>query len=508
MTKLAPLVLAVSLAAACQRTATSGSVRDDLDVAAEHGARLFAEHCAICHGADGGGQGRAELFPPARNFRTGRFRIVSSANGAPTDGDLLRVLKRGLPGSAMPAFAGLSEVELELLVRHVRELALEGLAQEIEDAARRTGEKVSPEEARELAVERMAPGPVLHAAPFTGAPDLARGRDLYRVECARCHGEDGRGRENVPRVNADGRLDWARDFTAGFLEGGASRDDLWRRIVIGLPGSAMPGASITAPEDLHALVGYVQSLIPPGSETARVQERHTIRAPRVASVDSVAWDSIGATSVVLAPLVWNAESIVEATVAAAHDGERLAVRVSWKDETPDRASPEGDVQSDGCALQLSTAQSPPLFGMGSASAPTNIWHWKAFHFGDVAGLLDQTERPHRVLDDPLREPPAAVDAPYVLLPDPSEAAESIRTTGPDSLGRALRDSFQMQALPRHSGDRWEVVFVRALAPRAEGEVALEPGRRVQLACAVWNGSAGDHDGRKSIGIWHELALEP
>jgi hypothetical protein len=31
---------------------------------------------------------------------------------------------------------------------------------------------------------------------------------------------------------------------------------------------------------------------------------------------------------------------------------------------------------------------------------------------------------------------------------------------------------------------------------------------VPVAFAVWNGSAGDRDGKKSVTIWQELALAP
>jgi hypothetical protein len=40
-----------------------------------------------------------------------------------------------------------------------------------------------------------------------------------------------------------------------------------------------------------------------------------------------------------------------------------------------------------------------------------------------------------------------------------------------------------------------------------GEVELSPGARVPVAFAVWNGSAGDRDGKKSVTIWQELVLE-
>jgi hypothetical protein len=51
-----------------------------------------------------------------------------------------------------------------------------------------------------------------------------------------------------------------------------------------------------------------------------------------------------------------------------------------------------------------------------------------------------------------------------------------------------------------------VQFTRALSG-ARGDVRLSPGVRVPVAFAIWNGSAGDRDGKKSVTIWQELMLE-
>jgi len=37
-------------------------------------------------------------------------------------------------------------------------------------------------------------------------------------------------------------------------------------------------------------------------------------------------------------------------------------------------------------------------------------------------------------------------------------------------------------------------------------VALTPGKRAAVSFAVWNGSAGDRDGKKSVTIWQELVI--
>jgi DMSO reductase family type II enzyme heme b subunit len=55
---------------------------------------------------------------------------------------------------------------------------------------------------------------------------------------------------------------------------------------------------------------------------------------------------------------------------------------------------------------------------------------------------------------------------------------------------------------------YRVMFRRPLAPMGERSAALTPGTLVPVGFAVWNGSAGDRDGKKSVTIWQDLFIEP
>src|SRR3981081_2192504 len=52
-----------------------------LNSRAPRGARVFARHCAVCHGPNGRGNGPAapSLFPRPRDFSSGRFKYKSTA---------------------------------------------------------------------------------------------------------------------------------------------------------------------------------------------------------------------------------------------------------------------------------------------------------------------------------------------------------------------------------------------------------------------------------------------
>ena len=232
------------------------------------GIALYARHCANCHGdlGDGAGVTAANLWPRPRNFREGRFRLVSTMSGIPTDDNLLAVLRHGIPGSSMPDFKHLSEAELRALIEYVRALTFGGAVERFQQLVEQ-GE-IEPEEVYRRANERCTPGPVL-AVPKQFPPptpaSIARGADVYAKTCASCHGPTGRG--DGPQVsqlvNMDGSRARPRDLTLGRFKGGADPADVYARIMLGLPGSPMPASNTLPQEDILHLINYVLSLSQP-----------------------------------------------------------------------------------------------------------------------------------------------------------------------------------------------------------------------------------------------------
>src|SRR3990172_12683985 len=54
------------------------------------GKRVYEKQCVACHGTDGRGEGEAAylLYPKPRDFTAGAYRLVSTWERGPTDGDL------------------------------------------------------------------------------------------------------------------------------------------------------------------------------------------------------------------------------------------------------------------------------------------------------------------------------------------------------------------------------------------------------------------------------------
>ena len=488
----------------------SASAEVPLPAGSQRGSELYQQHCSVCHGDLGAGDGPAApyLLPAARDFTTGRFRLVSTVDRVPSEADLVASLRRGLPGSAMPAFGWLPERDLWSLAAHVRQLAVEGRARELAPS-------LGEDEALRTAARELTPGPPLRLGPSVrvDAEVRALGAALYSRHCAVCHGDDGKGRHEQPRRNEDGSLNWARDFTAGILKGGASHEALARRIALGIPGTAM-GATELSERELGALVAHVRSLVPTGAEARLVHRARRIAAQRVdgpvpADPADERWNDVPEEDIVLAPLWWRDDALVGASLSALHDGERLAIRLRWEDDSADYRPFGLTAETDAAALQLTTLRVPQLFGMGSERHPANLWHWRALRFEDEAGLLDLLDvTPHMRSDS--RRGEVRLDAP-VYVPTlgeiaPSSRADSARASGVGEVERQSDERVAVRA--RAAAGGWEVVFSRSLERASDEEVQLLPGDQVRVACALWNGSAGDRGGRKSISIWHTLVLAP
>ncbi len=212
------------------------------------GRRTYEKLCAACHGRDGRGDGEAAsvLSPKPRNFTTGKYALVSTWDRIPTDEDLYKTISRGMPGSAMPSWGYLSEMERWGLVHYIKTFAGRTWTVQPASASKLEGEtgtgviRVPPEppltpEARALALERYADG------------------------CASCHGRTGRGDSHEELKDEQGYPVRPPDLTLGVLKGSPDPRDLYRLIVAGMPGTPMPMSDWAYGEDAWHLVRLIRS---------------------------------------------------------------------------------------------------------------------------------------------------------------------------------------------------------------------------------------------------------
>lgn len=214
----------------------------------ERGARVYRVACESCHGRQGDGKGVAAyaLDPQPRDFVRAVYRYRSTPTGSlPTDADLTRTVRMGLPSTAMPAFAAiLSSQEVTDVVAYIKAFSQRFDEEEVDD-------------------------PIDIPTPAAMNPaSVERGRAAYeKAQCGKCHGAGGRGDgwANEDDMRDDlGRVVRPRDFTSGVYRCGNTKQDVYRILFTGLDGTPMPGYEDSlAPSEIYDLVNFLLSLEQP-----------------------------------------------------------------------------------------------------------------------------------------------------------------------------------------------------------------------------------------------------
>lgn len=176
--------------------------------AKEMGQRLFLNYCAQCHGSDAGG---SKGFP---NLADSDWLY----GGEPAD--IRTTILQGRAG-VMPAFAHLSGVEQSDVAHYVRNMA-------------------------GLAADQLK---------------SARGAEVFKANCAACHGGDGKGNTAMGAPNLTDKT---------WLYGG-SEASIIETIAKGRNGMMPAHQEILTPEKVHLLTAYVWGLS--NHKTATVSQK-------------------------------------------------------------------------------------------------------------------------------------------------------------------------------------------------------------------------------------------
>jgi mono/diheme cytochrome c family protein len=232
-----------------------------------HGHELYVTYCSACHGMEGDGKGPAAvgLRPPPRNFKQGQFKFAAVASGQlPNDEDLLRIVQKGLHGSAMLPWNDVPERDLLDIIQYLKTL--------------------SPKWAEKTPGEPIVPGP----DPWGDARKaeaVTRGMKVYHglAQCLSCH-PAYESKETVEAASMElsrreatlrpdpyhaemkesdyGVKIMPPDFTRDHVRSGEALTDIYRTIASGIGGTAMPTWKGALPDDdIWAMSYYVRSLI-------------------------------------------------------------------------------------------------------------------------------------------------------------------------------------------------------------------------------------------------------
>jgi len=234
------------------------------------GQIAYVLHCRACHGDKGDGKGPAAagVRPPPRDFTLGSFKFGAVPGGTlPNDDDFLRIARFGLHGTAMRAWDGVPEPNLLAIIQYLKTFS----------------ERWKDEEPGEPIVPTPDPWQGKDAAA------VDRGRAVYHAlaQCLGCHPAFAPKRyiyEATQQLKGKGTTKFRQDMYGSELtksEYGVKLlppdftrtdlrsvrpehqlEDLYRVIVSGVGGTAMPTWRGALPEeDLWALVHFVNSLV-------------------------------------------------------------------------------------------------------------------------------------------------------------------------------------------------------------------------------------------------------
>jgi DMSO reductase family type II enzyme heme b subunit len=448
---------------------------------AARGKQLYGAKCALCHGPDGKGDGPAaeRLLPRPRDFTAGKYKIRTTSGPLPTDDDLVRIIRDGMPGTSMPAWGAVIKdaKDMQALVGHVKGFA-EGFKSGKPEPAKMPSEVGSSE------------------------ASIKRGKEMFEaIECNKCHGQAGRG---DPAPGSDLKDDWgnpvrpANLHKAWTFRGGHERKDVVTRLVTGVAGTPMPTFAGTVDDykafkkqeseekkdpkifddwkdaSLWDLANYVRSLGPDRPNWASLLIVPAVTGREVPSdPNDEFWRTRPGANfplvgqVIVDPRNFN-PTIDMVTVRAVHTPQEIVFHLTWDD--PSASDPgKGAPKPDMLALQFPTGTGEgerPYFLMGDGGHPVYLMTWQA-----GAG------------------PGEATATGVGKLAPQSGAAVSVK-------GQAVYDAGQYRAVLR-----------RPLKTDDKSDFVFPVGQFFPMAFWAWDGSEGDEGARAAISTWYHVRLE-
>lgn len=208
------------------------------------GAELYYRYCWGCHGARGNGDGEnapyLNILP--RNFVAATFKCRSTPTGTlPLDSDLYNSIGRGFNFTNMPSWIALTAQNRADLVAFIKTFSARWVTE-------KPGDPIQ-----------------IPAEPKLTVESIKHGGELFqKLECWKCHGQEGRGDGPSASTLTDSNDQPIRPYnftTDNRSKCGHTNTDLYRIFMTGLDGTPMPSfADVVKPDDAWDLVHYLRTL--------------------------------------------------------------------------------------------------------------------------------------------------------------------------------------------------------------------------------------------------------
>ena len=446
---------------------------------AERGKAVYEKRCIYCHGEEGDADVAVaeRLNPPPRDFSEGQYKIKTTGfdDPVPNDSDLFRMIRDGMPGTAMPGWSDmLSDRQMWDLVAYIKIFA--GLDEEKPSDQLDYGTQVASSE-----------------------DSIAKGMELFGDRCTECHGDSGTGVAIKKLKNDAGARTWPRNLTKPWtFRASADPKDIFTRITVGIPGTQMP--SFADPKSKKKLsieqrwhvANYVVT-VAKTDKTVR-PENTVVGADKIdgelpAAADDPRWQASPPTTFFLVPQIiakdrFFTPSNDTITVRALYNDKHIALLLEWDDRTesiPGDAKAESiadpPIGEDAVAVQLPvtipTGMEKPYFGMGDAAHPVNLWQWKS-------GTSSQ-----------------------------AQSVGLTNATGFKNIEERDARAVGLRAKGSYGKGSWKVVMTRPRATEeSDQDIQFVDGRFIPIAFAAWDGSNAEKGSRHTMTTWYWLLLKP
>ena len=477
------------------------------------GKQIYDKYCAQCHGVTGDGNGHAtgRVKPAPRDFTSGKYKFRTTPSGMlPTDDDLRRVIKIGLPYTSMPGWPNLTDGEIDDVIEYIKTFS---------EDFQNPDKKGDPID--------------LPEPPPSTEESVARGRTVYEEQgCAACHGNVGRGDGlSGPTL----RDDWgdhlqAVDMTMRWtFRGGPTRKDIFRTFSTGVNGTPMPSYfDSLAVEDRWDLVNYIYSLgesdepnysnlmlVPIFDEEIDLERGAELfegapvaRFPLVGQIVEPGRNFYASTTSLQAQAIYNYKEI--AFLIRWHDmraetsgSNAPDIEVPLWDEDQPESADAGDEDEEGGFWgdeEIEEEEGDDFWGEEEEGAGADA----STEFSDAVALQFPSTMP------------TGIRKPYFLFGDTENPVDlwfvdlangrPRQYTGRGSTELTPADTGEIEVATSYEEGQWSVIFKRPL--RSASGVPFQQDSYVPIAFSVWDGFNRERGNKRALSSWFYLYVEP
>ncbi|MBI4687770.1 MAG: c-type cytochrome [Nitrospirae bacterium] len=423
----------------------------------DKGKQLYDQWCAQCHGYQGDAESYARNFtnPKPRDFAFGVYKFRSTPSGkAPTDEDIIRSIRKGNPGTSMPAWKRFSDEEVKAITEHVKKFAPDTFAMK--------GQAIK-----------------IGKAPSCGEDTIKKGKEVYKsAKCFDCHGDSGRG-NGQKGWDEKFKDDWGEKIYPANLthpwemRNGASPEDLYRTITTGLSGTPMTSyMDSIADEQRWQLACYITSIQLSKKLGVALPVKKVSAIP--SDIDDKMWDSQGYLDIPLGgQIMFEPRNFIPSAtnvrVRGVYTEKEAVLLVEWSDKKPNKG--DDGMPVDSAIVQvpskLTDGADKPYFFRGTDKAGVALYQWKS---------------------------------------SASDAATELNAKGVSDIKEQERQD--IKASGSYNDGTYRVIFRRPLNTGDQDDIVFDKGKFIPFSVTLYDGQNTEDGSKGAVSAWYYLMLEP